>query len=246
MLICAALTSSAIPKILVRYGYETHRGFISLKRNLDFLLILGGVSCFVSSGITLLVSDSQFVNLRHGRRALQQVFFPRSLITELGYTITSPAVTGVKTPVSPSTEFRHVPVHYPECAVVAKHSLHPTPSSSVDSHQDASPDYEPEDPSNPPRPHSYDGHVRMRVWDPHRAEASGANRSSAPYLFDERLKGLVGSHSDSPGLHPYVSTVIHFVGSFFFYKKNVISRRSEVLNRRSVSCGDGCDAMLLC
>ncbi|KIM63895.1 hypothetical protein SCLCIDRAFT_82771, partial [Scleroderma citrinum Foug A] len=50
------------------YGYETHRGFISLKRNLDFLLILGGVSCFVSSGITLLV------------------FFPRSLITELGYT----------------------------------------------------------------------------------------------------------------------------------------------------------------
>ncbi|KAL4079325.1 hypothetical protein J3A83DRAFT_4154711 [Scleroderma citrinum] len=159
---------------------STHGHFMLLKEIPDFLMMLAGLGCFVSSGITLLV------------------FFPRSLITELGYTITTPAATPVKTSVTPSAEFRPLPVHYPESAP-GKHTLRPSPSSSVEFHQE----YEPADPTKPIRPHSYSGHVRIP-----RAEASGTERLSAPYVFDDRLKGLVRSHSDSPGLHPYVSTVI--------------------------------------
>lgn len=106
-------------------------------------------------------------------------------------------------------------VHYPECCATSKHTLDPTPSSSTDSHQDASPDYDPEDSSDPTRPHSYDGHVRLRVWDSHRAGPSGAEGSSAPYVFDDRVKGLVRSHSDSPGLHPYVRTIYYCSDCFF-------------------------------
>ncbi|KAG1716213.1 hypothetical protein ID866_953 [Astraeus odoratus] len=157
--------------------------------------MLGGIGSFVSSGITLLV------------------FFPRSLISELGYSITSPSVgTPAKAPATSSAEFRQLHGRYPESSAIGKHPsfLQPPPSSSTDSHQDASPEYEAEDMANITRLHSHEGHVRMRVCDSHGAELPSHTDESpyrAQYVFDHRSKSLVRSHSDghSPGLHPYIS-----------------------------------------
>lgn len=157
----------------------------------DFLLMLGAVGCFVSSGITLLV------------------FFPRSLISELGYTITCPVAA--KTSTVPHAEFQQASGPRPGPLVVEKRTpsfLQGPPRSSTDSEQDASPDYDPEDPANPTRPHSYDGHVRTRVWNSNGVPTPCADESPSPtrYIFDHRSKCLVRPHSDghSLGLDPYI------------------------------------------
>ncbi|KAH7910037.1 hypothetical protein BJ138DRAFT_985926, partial [Hygrophoropsis aurantiaca] len=60
----------------------------------DFLLMIGGIGCFVSSAITLLI------------------FFPRSLAQELGYvTVRQQPLPLVKTPVTTSLDVQRPPYH---------------------------------------------------------------------------------------------------------------------------------------
>ncbi|KAI5981302.1 hypothetical protein EDC04DRAFT_2001385 [Pisolithus marmoratus] len=162
----------------------------------DFLLMLGGVGCFVSSGITLLV------------------FFPRSLISELGYTITSTSsVTPMvaKTSSVPHAEFQQTCGPHPQHLVTEKRTpsfLQGPTRSSTDSEREASPDLDPEGPTNTSRPHSNDGQIRMRVWDPDGVPTPCADESPSParYVFDHRSQCLVRSHSDghTPDLDPYI------------------------------------------
>lgn len=156
----------------------------------DFLLMLGGIGSFVSSGITLLV------------------FFPRSLISELGYTITPNYPTtpvAVKASTVPPAEFQQDT--HPEPLVAEKRTPGP-PRSSTDSEHEPSPDYDAEGPADASRPHSDDGHVRVRVWDSHGVPTPCTDESPSParYVFDHRSNRLVRPHSDghSLGLDPYI------------------------------------------
>lgn len=78
----------------------------------------------------------------------------------------------------------------------------PSEQHSSDSGHDASPEYEPEDPSNAARPNSLEGNIRMQAWRTHGVETP----SSESYVFDQRSRGLVRSRSEGHAttLHPYV------------------------------------------
>ncbi|KAH0829045.1 hypothetical protein J3R83DRAFT_2500 [Lanmaoa asiatica] len=156
----------------------------------NFLLMVGGIGAFVSSAITLLI------------------FFPRSLTQELGYNIIA-----VTKPPS-SIDLGRPPVVSDQRPASPKDQVMPifrVPSGqlSSDSGHDASPDYEPEDPSSAAHPHSLEGNFRMHAWHTHDVETP----SSESYVFDQRSRSLVRSRSEGHGmaLHPYVR---HLVQSF--------------------------------
>lgn len=158
----------------------------------DFLIMLGGIGCFVSSFITLLI------------------FFPRSLTQELGYTtalILPPMVnkSQITVPDGRHVSPKHVPV-----TVVRSTSAHPSEFSQG---EDTTPEYEPEDSANITHTHSYDGHTRMRrqTWEQTQDEGAppaDGQYLDTPYMFDRHSGCLVRSHSDglAIGLHPYVRT----------------------------------------
>ncbi|KAJ8586445.1 hypothetical protein M405DRAFT_795558 [Rhizopogon salebrosus TDB-379] len=160
----------------------------------DFLIMLGGIGCFVSSFITLLI------------------FFPRSLTQELGYTTTL-----IRPPIVNKSQItvpdgRHVsPKHVP-VTIVRSASAHTSEFSQGD---DTTPEYEPEDSANITHAHSCDGHTRMRrqareqIQDEEAPPADG-QYIDTPYMFDRHSGCLVRSHSDglAIGLHPYVRDLI--------------------------------------
>ncbi|KAI6112015.1 hypothetical protein EDD16DRAFT_1806916 [Pisolithus croceorrhizus] len=185
----------------------------------DFLLMLGAVGSFVSSGITLLV------------------FFPRSLISELGYNITSPITpVAAKTSTVPHAEFQQTSGPRPEPLLAEKRTpsfLQRPPRSSTDSEQEASPDYDPESLANASRPQSYDGHIPTRVWDSNGVPTPCTDESPSParYIFDHRSKCLVRPHSDghSLGLDPYVRFILYFaLATFSPYSLKIRRFRSPI------------------
>ncbi|KAH7928722.1 hypothetical protein BV22DRAFT_1058470 [Leucogyrophana mollusca] len=171
----------------------------------DFLLMIGGIGCFVSSAITLLI------------------FFPRSLTQELGYVTTrQQPVQLVKTPGTTSLDLQRPPFHQRRISspknspIAVLPSPHHTPSAplSEDSHHadDATPEYQLEDSGNPNshHGHSVDGHVRMRTRDGrsgHETPTQDTPYLETPYVFDRRSGSLVRPQSEgSAGLHPYVKS----------------------------------------
>lgn len=166
----------------------------------DFLIMLGGLGCFVSSFITLLI------------------FFPRSLTQELGYTtalIPSSIVDKPQMPTSidincvPDTQHISSPKHIPRTIVRAPSAHSSQPSQG----EDTTPEYEFEDSANDTHRHSYDGHVRIRrqTWEQTQdteAQPADGQYLEAPYMFDRHSRCLVRPHSDgiAIGLHPYVRT----------------------------------------
>lgn len=160
----------------------------------DFLIMLGGIGCFVSSFITLLI------------------FFPRSLTRELGYTtalIPSSIVDKpqIRASIDYGTDSQHMssPMHVPK-AIVRTPSTH---SSEPSQSEDTTPEYEFEDSANDTRdhPHSHDGHMRIRqAWE--QTQDIEAPPADGQYMFDRHSRRLVRPHSDgiAIGLHPYVRT----------------------------------------
>ncbi|KAG8220456.1 hypothetical protein J3R82DRAFT_3150 [Butyriboletus roseoflavus] len=156
----------------------------------DFLLMIGGIGSFVSSAITLLI------------------FFPRSLMEELGYTV----IAVVKSPSS--VDLNRPPANSNQRPASPKNQVMPVfraPSEphSSDSGHDASPEYEPEDPSNAARPNSLEGNFRMQAWHTHDVETP----SSESYVFDQRSRSLVRSRSEGHAttLHPYVRHLLRCI-----------------------------------
>ncbi|KAG2098430.1 uncharacterized protein F5147DRAFT_713950 [Suillus discolor] len=156
----------------------------------DFLILLGGIGCFVSSFMTLLI------------------FFPRSLTQELGYTTALIPSTVVDKTVSADINYgadnQHIssPMHTPK-AIVHPPSVH---SSEHSQSEDTTPEYEFEDSANNTRhySHSHDGHMRIRQpW-----EQTQDIETDGQYMFDRHSGCLVRPHSDgiAMGLHPYVRT----------------------------------------
>ncbi|KAG1767484.1 hypothetical protein EV702DRAFT_751972 [Suillus placidus] len=161
----------------------------------DFLIVLGGIGCFVSSFMTLLI------------------FFPRSLTQELGYTTALiPSFIVDKPQISASIDInygadnQHIsPMHAPKAIVRASSTHSSEPSQS----EDTTPEYEYEDSANNTRhhSHSHDGHMRIRqTWE--ETQDVEALPADGQYVFDQRSRCLVRSLSDgiAIGLHPYVRT----------------------------------------
>jgi hypothetical protein len=141
-----------------------------------------------------------------------QIFFPRSLTQELGYTTTliHPPIVNKSQITVP--DGRHVsPKHVP-VTIVRSASAHTSEFSQGD---DTTPEYEPEDSANITHAHSCDGHTRMRrqareqIQDEEAPPADG-QYIDTPYMFDRHSGCLVRSHSDglAIGLHPYVRDLI--------------------------------------
>lgn len=167
----------------------------------DFLIVLGGIGCFVSSFMTLLI------------------FFPRSLTQELGYTTALIPSSMLDKPqirasvdISYGADNQHIsgPMHAPK-AIVHAPSIH---SSEPSQSEDSTPSYEFEDPANAlntlHHSHSHDGHARIRrqTWEPTPDVDPEAPIPEGQYMFDRHARCLVRPHSDGVaiGLHPYVRT----------------------------------------
>lgn len=136
------------------------------------------------------------------RYDISQIFFPRSLTQELGYTT---VVT--KSPDTGSVDLNRPPLTSTQRSASPKDQVIPilrVPSENHSSYSGhgASPEYEPEDPSNAAHPDSLEGNFRMHSWHPHEAETP----SSESYVFDGRSRSLVRSRSEGHGtaLNPYV------------------------------------------
>ncbi|OAX34468.1 hypothetical protein K503DRAFT_724432 [Rhizopogon vinicolor AM-OR11-026] len=156
----------------------------------DFLIVMGGIGCFVSSFITLLI------------------FFPRSLTQELGYTtaLLPPPMVNKSQLTVPDVSPKHAPL-----TVVRSASTHPSELSQGE--EDMTPEYEHVDPIHITHTHSYDGHPRIRrqAWEQAQndeAPPADGQYLGAPYMFDRHSRCLVRPHSDglAIGLHPYVRT----------------------------------------
>lgn len=162
----------------------------------DFLIMTGGIGCFVSSFITLLI------------------FFPRSLTRELGYTTALIPSSIIDKPqirasidISYGADNQHIssPMHVPK-GIVRTPSTH---SSEPSQSEDTTPEYEFEDSANDScdHPHSHDGHMRIRqTWE--QTQDIEAPPADGQYMFDRHSRCLVRPHSDgiAIGLHPYVRT----------------------------------------
>ncbi|KAG2752898.1 hypothetical protein P692DRAFT_20855167 [Suillus brevipes Sb2] len=163
----------------------------------DFLFVLGGIGCFVSSFMTLLI------------------FFPRSLTQELGYTtalipssmVDKPQITtSVDTNYGADSQHISSPMHGPK-AIVHAPSIH---SSEPSQSEDSTPEYEFEDPANNTlhHTHSHDGHPRIRrqTWEQAPDVEAAMPIADGQYMFDRHSRCLVRPHSDGVaiGLHPYI------------------------------------------
>ncbi|EGO26375.1 hypothetical protein SERLADRAFT_436189 [Serpula lacrymans var. lacrymans S7.9] len=167
----------------------------------DFLLAMGGIGCFVSSAITLLI------------------FFPRSLTHELGYTakaqpqeeVIKASSAALDNAPPPSLHHRHTPSSpkaTPHSAPLTPDQPMPisrSPSLSSEDPHEATPEYELED------PHSYDEHPHVRMWNLHDAAVQEIPYSETPYVFDHQSRGWVSraqqeGNASPSNLHPYVRT----------------------------------------
>lgn len=144
-----------------------------------------------------------------------QIFFPRSLTQELGYTTALIPSTVVDKPLmTTSTDINYgagsSPMHAPK-AIVHPPSVH---SSEPSQSEDTTPEYEFEDSANNTRhySHSHDGHMRIRqTW-----EQTQDIETDGQYMFDRHSRCLVRPHSDgiAMGLHPYVRQCFFFQSKF--------------------------------
>ncbi|KAG2037890.1 hypothetical protein BDR03DRAFT_862836 [Suillus americanus] len=171
----------------------------------DFLIMLGGIGCFVSSFITLLI------------------FFPRSLTQELGYTtaliptsiVDKPQITA-SIDINYGADNQHIssPMHAPKAFVRAPSTHSSEPSQS----EDTTPEYEFEDSANNTRyhSHSHDGHARIRRQTWEQTQDMEAPPADGQYMFDRHSRCLVRPHSDGVaiGLHPYVRERYFFQSNF--------------------------------
>lgn len=160
----------------------------------DFLIVLGGIGCFVSSFMTLLI------------------FFPRSLTQELGYTtalipsfiVDKPQMTAsIDINYGPDNQQISSPMHAPK-AIVRSPSTH---SSEPSQSEETTPEYELEDSAHNTHAHSHDGHMRIRqTWE--QTQDVEAPPADGHFMFDRHSRSLVRPHSDgiAIGLHPYVRT----------------------------------------
>jgi hypothetical protein len=94
----------------------------------DFLLMIGGIGCFVSSAITLLVSKSILHPLIASHRLYEsQLFFPRSITKETGYMHHSPKAH-VSDQASATSTYQHThPEFDPEHQPQYQFDPHPRP-----------------------------------------------------------------------------------------------------------------------
>lgn len=140
-----------------------------------------------------------------------KIFFPRSLIQELGYTVVSITKTPTtsmdmnRPPMGPhrrsaSPKDQVIPIYRP-----------PSVEPSTDSGHDASPEYELEDP--PPsgtHSHSFGGNFHMQTW-------NGQDVEGESYVIDRHSRSRVRSRSEGHAttLHPYVRIFLVFVTRHF-------------------------------
>jgi len=155
----------------------------------DFLLILGGIGCFISSSITLLI------------------FFPHSNPQEAGYTPKLPEFSA-KSPISIS--------HLPSCPISAgasfghygHHRRHSTANATLGSHPEdvtkAMPQYEAED--IPVKTWRYADQAHDMVQDIPYSESSHASHHLPNVVTTRKPAPLQLGGYSQPDLHPYVMT----------------------------------------
>jgi len=156
----------------------------------DFLLILGGIGCFISSTITLLI------------------FFPRSITQEAGYrakvpdmSVKSPVVvSNMSSPISSRSSFR-------------RHGHHRQPSSAISTSRsppedalEVIPQYEVE--NIPIKAWRYADQANDMVQDIPYSESSNISHqhSNIVTLTPNRPPPLPLNNHSQPDLHPYVMT----------------------------------------
>jgi hypothetical protein len=176
---------------------------------------------------------------------ITQIFFPRSLTQELGYTtalipssmLDKPQITiRASVDIGYGADNQHMsgpmPMHTPKTIVHAPSTHSSEPSQS----EDSTPSYEFEDPANTlntlHHSHSHDGHARIRrqTWEQTPDVDPEALVADGQYVFDRHARCLVRPHSDGVaiGLHPYVRFMFFFLFNWFFKDAGIRFAHSDL------------------